>query len=231
MTSNNLFWTVPFLCFLVGYFITRSLFHYPEIQAPSVVGKQLNEACMLLSHHQLNIRLLNHKEDPDLPDGTVLSQIPAAGQRVKVHQTVFLSLSKQPIIPLAPLLQGKQEEEIEQIAHAQKIRLKKYFLESGYPHGFCIAQIPPQGDPMPDATMIVYLSKEQNIPVIWPNFVGKSLDQVMEFLTHHDITPHVQHSPFSHETLGNNIIIDQRPLAGSIISLDANHMPIVQLVV
>lgn len=233
ITGKNLLWIIPFLFFLVGYLSLSFVLHHDEIEIPSVVGKQLNEAFTLLSNHQLTIRLLDHKEDADLPDSTVLSQIPAPGQRIKVRQTVFLALSKQPKPPIAPLFQGKQQHEIIQEARTANIRLKTYYLESNYPYESCIAQIPQAGDPIADKTMIIYLSKGNSTPIIWPNLIGKPINQVQEFLESHHITPHIQqHSPPQDGFLAENArVIDQRPLGGSIISLDQKHLPIVQLVI
>lgn len=228
MMYKNLLFILPFLFFIAGYLITSSLFYIPSIETPSVVGKPLDEAFSILSHHQLTIQLLDQKEDADLADSTVLAQIPASGQRAKYRQTVFLSLSKQPPLCVAPLVQGKQLADIEQEARLLKLRLKKYFLESVYPTNSCIAQIPIAGEPIPDKTIIVYISKGDTKEIIWPNFKHKPLDEVVNFLAHHGITPQIIESPL-HEPHEPTMVIDQRPLAGSIISLDSKHIPIVQL--
>lgn len=228
MIGKNLLWILPFLFFIAGYLITSSLFHTPTIEIPSVVGRQLNEAFALLSAHQLTIQLLDQKEDADLADNTVVSQIPAPGQRAKHRQTVFLSLSQQPAPPIAPSFIGKQLAEIERMAHLSKLRLKTYFLTSVYPVNSCIAQIPMAAEPIADSTIIVYISKGTPKEIIWPNFKNKPLHQVIDFLANHNITPQLIETP-ADQTDEYTVVIDQRPLAGSIISLDEKHVPIVQL--
>lgn len=228
MIGKNLLWILPFLFFLAGYLITSSLFHTPTIEIPSVVGKQLDQAFALLSADQLTIQLLDQKEDADLADNTVVSQIPVPGQHAKHRQTVFLSISKQPAALMAPSFIGKQLIEIEREAHASKLRLKIYFIASVYPVNNCIAQIPMAAEPIPDSTIIVYISKGTSKEIIWPNFKNKPLHQVIDFLAHHNITPQLIETP-TNQTDEYTIVIDQRPLAGSIISLDEKHLPIVQL--
>ena len=68
MIPKNILWLAPFICFLGGYFIVRSFFHVNTIPTPSVVGRSLHDAFTILSNHNLNIRLLTQKEDPDLPN-------------------------------------------------------------------------------------------------------------------------------------------------------------------
>ena len=229
---KNLLWTAPFLFFASGYFITRSLFHINQIQTPSVVGKHLHEAFTLLSNQHLTIRLLDQKEDPDLPHGTVLSQMPAPKQMVKPRQTVFLTLSKQPPITPTPSFIAKQHEAIIKEAQAANLRLKAYYLESPYPTNSCIAQIPAPGQPMYDKTIIIYVAKSTKKPIIWPCFTGIPIDEVVEFLENYQITPHtIDASPSrkGEEKADTPLIIDQRPLPGSLIVLDENHIPAVQL--
>jgi beta-lactam-binding protein with PASTA domain len=228
MIGKNLLWILPFLFFLAGYFIMSSLFHTPTIEIPSVVGKQLDEAFTLLSAQQLTLQLFDQKEDPDLADNTVLSQIPAPGQRAKHRQTVFLTLSKKPALSMTPSFIGKQRNEIERDAQHLKLRLKIYPLASVYPCNSCIAQIPAAGEPIPDNSIIVYISHGMPNEIIWPNFKDKPLHLVIDFLTHYGITPQLIETLTTHPH-ENTIVIDQRPLAGSIISLDEKHLPIVQL--
>ncbi len=208
----------------------RSFFHIAELETPCVVGKKLGQAFTILSNHHLAIHLLDQKEDADLPDGTVLSQIPAPGQLVKPRQTVFLALSKQPPQPIAPCLYGKQLDEIERQVRAAKLRLKTYFLESVYPTNQCIAQIPGPDEPVPDKIMIAYISKGNAKHIIWPDFTGKSLADITDFLESYDIKPYIiEAAAAGQQQKEFPLVIDQRPLAGSLISINQKQLPIVQL--
>lgn len=228
MFDKNLLWILPFLFFIAGYVMMSRLFYQPTIAIPSVVGKPLDVAFSILSAQQLTIQLLDQKEDATLVDSTVLSQIPMPGQQAKHRQTVFLSISKQPAPAVTPSFVGKQLPAIEKEARAQKFRLKTYFLSSVYPTNQCIAQIPMPQEHIPDATVIVYISKGNTKEIIWPNFKHKPIQDVIDFLKHHAITPQIV-TPLTTPDDQHTMVIDQRPLAGSIISLDEKHVPIVQL--
>ncbi len=227
MISKHILWLAPFICFLSGYLIIQSFFHITTISTPSVVGQPLYEACALLSNNHLNIRLLAQKEDSDLPNGTVISQVPSPGQIVKPRQTVFLALSKQPPLPQAPQLVGRDLRAIKQELQMAKLRFKTYFLESSYPKNGCIAQIPAPHEPLTNTTLIVYVSRGTSKPIVWPHFEGKAMDEVVEFLAQYNITPHIIQE--HRNSAENPIITDQRPLAGSLICLHGEQPPIVQL--
>src|SRR3990170_445622 len=83
MNIKNYLWILPFLFFIGGYTLSRLFFHTDAIEAPSLIGKSLHEACTITSDLNLNTKIIEHKDNPDLPEGTVLLQIPAAGQSVK----------------------------------------------------------------------------------------------------------------------------------------------------
>ncbi len=228
MIPKNILWLAPFICFLSGYFIVRSLFHINTIPTPSAVGRSLQDAFTILSNHNLNIRLLTQKENSDLPNGTIISQVPSPGQMVKPRQTIFLALSKQPPIATTPYLVGKSYNSIAQELNAAKIRFKLYSIESPYPINTCIAQSPSPAKPLTNTILTIYLSKEYCKPVIWPNFVGRPVDDVLEFLDQYSITPHIIEKHHKHKSPTPSIT-DQRPLAGSLIILDQKQPPIVQL--
>lgn len=214
-------WLTPFICFLVGYQSMRIMYHVDEIKTPSLIGLQLTDAFTILSHHNLNPRILQEKEDPDIPAGTILSQIPTTDSFIKPQQSVFLVVSKTPPIPRAPYCINRAKDVISKDAAAQNIRTKFFALHSIYPTDRCFAQYPAHNDPVTDGTMIMYLSAGNHKPVILPNFKGLSLDEVREYLENHPVTIQASHNPAkSHTDCSSCIITDQRPLAGSFVVLD-----------
>lgn len=229
MIAKNLAWITPFLFFIGGFFIAKSLLDVQYLKAPSVVGSTLSQAFTTLSNCNLSCRLSIQKIDSDLPDGTVLSQTPAAGQMVKPRQTVFLTLSKRPEKSLAPDMVGKKSESILKMAKNSKIKLKQYALESIYPAHTCIGQFPAPGAPLED-TLTIYVASPQTPLYIWPDFTGKSLQEVRTFLEQYGIEPHsidyTSGKPSHHP-----IVTSQRPLAGTLISITEKQHPIVQLYV
>lgn len=223
-----LLWITPFLSFLAGYFLLSSFFSDHTLETPCVVGKQLAQAVTLLSDHNLNARLLAQREDADLPDYTVVSQSPREYAKIKTQQAVFLVITRQPEKQAAPHLIGKSLDILRATLNEKHIRHILHYLQSNYPEGTCIAQFPSPNEPLEDGLILCYISRGNKKPVIWPNFKGKSIDMVTEFLDHHQLKAEIVR-----DKKGENpgIISDQRPLPGSIIHLSTDQRPPIQLFV
>lgn len=207
------------------------LFHAPEFATPSVVGKNIHEAFAIVSAHNLNARLLEEKEDPYLPSGTVISQSPQAGQKIKPYQSLFVLLSKKPSQIYAPHCLHKTDSDILSTLQTHKIRAKIYTLPSIYPKGFCFAQIPLPQEPIEDSLLTLYVSGGNKKPIIWPDFTQLPVSDVTDFLHTHAIEASIVHEYpcLSNHTCTSCIVTDQRPLAGSLISLDPQKPCVVQL--
>ena len=224
---KNIVWMIPFACFAAGYFATRSYFAIAQFPVACIEGKSLYEAVTELSNHQLNLKLLRIKKDSDMPHGTIIRQVPAAGQMVKPRQTVFVTVSEQPPLPQAPDMVGKPFEQIEPELRALGIQGKFYAIASAYPKETCIAQYPAAHQPIAD-NLTIYLAQPHSKPYILPNFSGMPVQEAIDLLEGYDITPEIvgakRRSPSKIP-----FIIDQRPLAGSLIVLDSGSQPNIQL--
>ena len=214
----------------VMYFI-RSFLHTNSIPTPALVGSDIYQAVTTLSNHNLNARILREKEDPDLPDGTIISQNPPTGQSIKPRQSVFLVVAKQPAIVAAPQCVNRPIGEIRSQLKKLNLKCRIFTMNSAYPKNTCFAQIPAYGQPIEGKTITLYVSSGHKKSVIWPNLVGRPVDEVTTFLQRHDIAPQITHYPPEkpNHTCNNCIITDQRPLAGSLLVMDESHPPHVQL--
>jgi len=226
MSLQSLSWIFPFLSFISGYYCLHTLYTVPELVTPNVVGKQLPEAVKVLSDYNLNTRLLAIKEDSDLPDYTIVSQTPRQDAKIKAHQSVFLVLTRQPEKPLAPPFIGESAANIQESVRKANIHCKLYWIKSPHPAGHCIAQFPLPKEPLENNFLICYISTGNKKAVLWPDFRGKTLASVKEFLDEHAITPEIQGVPGKK---GEPLVTDQRPLPGSIINLHADEKPAIQL--
>jgi hypothetical protein len=69
--------------------------------------------------------------------------------------------------------------------------------------------------------MIAYLSAGSRKPIILPNFKQLTVREAQEHLVGQPITPQITHTrPAPPHECSSCIILDQRPLAGSIVTLD-----------
>ena len=217
-------WTLPFVCFIAGYLFLTKLYPVKEIETPTVVGKSLQEACTILSSHTLNSRLIALKEDPLLADSTIISQTPLPGQKIKPNQAVFIVASTQPQKNLAPQYQQKLLNEIEPEIIVKNIRAKSYTMPCIAPRDSCIAQWPEAGLPLENNKMILYVASPMNKPILIPHLKNKPVLEVVDFLKTNSVQAEVIHSASTQDeehSCSNCIVIDQRPLADSIITHDA----------
>jgi len=232
MKIQNYLWAFPFICFLLGYLMLKKISNLGELPAPSLVGKKLQDAVTILSEKNLNLRILAQKNDADLPQGTILSQTPAAKQLIKPHQALHIVLSKKPEKQIAPQLIGNYEKTIETLLQKNNIRYKKQYLPSNCPKNSCIAQHPATGKPLEDNKIILYLSSGNSKPVLLPDFSGKPVPEITTFLNQYEnIDVCITHSPKTSNHICDQtcIITQQRPLAGSLVTLNAEKPLLVQL--
>lgn len=219
--SKDLWWILPFLTFYVGYWAPQFFFKTPSFETPALIGKNIHEALVILSEPQLNVRLIAQKEDPTLPEGTVISQIPAPYQQIKRYQAVFVTVSTKPVPIKTPLCQGKFEKEVTTLLTEQKIKWKSFFVQSNHPSGYCIAQNPSAYEPLYDRTMILYFSKDIGKTVIFPDLQNSSIEDVKKFLNNYGIKPEIFHT----KTVNKDhkctycTVLEQKPIAGTFVNL------------
>jgi beta-lactam-binding protein with PASTA domain len=219
------FWLLPFFCFGLGYYLVSLVGYGQVIDVPSVVGLSLQDSLKSLSALGLTVAVKAEKEDAQLVEGTVIHQLPQPGQKVKSHQSVFLVITKKPPIMYTPTFINLSQQEAQEQARRLGIRLKISSLESHYPQGLCIAQLPLVGKPLPEKIMQLYISAGITPLRIVPDCRGYPVDEVVDFLKRHVIevkmfsTDHFSPSKSIDELVDDHAIVrDQRPLPGSVIN-------------
>jgi beta-lactam-binding protein with PASTA domain len=224
----------------------QQLFHTPETITPHLIGKQVHEILPLITQHKLNIRLIDQKEEADIPEGVILNQTPIAGTAIKAHQPLFLVTTKKPLALRAPQCIGMDINAITTQLQSAGIHPRVYHVSHPYPENICFAQSPQSQEPLEKNRLVVYVSSGNNKPIIWPNFTGMPLHDVIEFLNNYNIEPHIiNHKPQAQSaiallhssklytkneaTADEYRIVDQRPFAGTLLTLDENKPLSVQL--
>ncbi len=227
---RSLLWLAPFTSFIFGYLLISLLRPQRTLPAPALVGKTLDQAAIILSQANLNLRVVGYKDDALLPQGTVVSQAPSVGTKVKEHQSLYLAIAKKPNPAAMPALIGLPQEKA--VAAVEKFSSPKIYAlaSSTHPQGTIIAQSPQPGMPLAQP-IILYVAGSPDRPVIMPNFKDTLIDEVLAFLQLHGITPAISHlnvtDPYHRCTACR--IIDQRPLPGSFISINGTKQAQIQL--
>ena len=230
MNIKNFLWMIPFLSFTLGYWIMRKIMHIPDIVIPHVVGKQIHTILPLITQDNLNLRLIEQKEEIDLPEGIILNQTPAAGTIIKQNQPLFIVTTKKPAVLRAPQCIGSSLDELYALLQTQDISPRIYYLPHLYTEKHCFAQSPQYNEPLENNKMILYISSGNNKPIIWPDFNHIPLEDVLDFLDYYHIKPYIINDCLSKDTVNTQyMIIDQRPFAGTLLTLDETKPLSVQL--
>lgn len=219
--NKNILITLPFFSFLLGYLFLHLFIQKQEIVVPNVIGKNLQECIKILSDKSLSIKLLRMQQDNDLPDGIVLQQIPGPNQKIRPNQNIFITISKKPKPIIAPNFIGLNHKEITKNSKKEAILNKSFWLKSFYPVNSCISQYPQEGQPLKNQNLITYLSAGSNDLFIIPNFKDTALNEIKESLNNNNILLEISHIKQNGNEFEDQycLIIDQKPMAGSIVDM------------
>jgi beta-lactam-binding protein with PASTA domain len=225
-------WLIPFLFFIAGYACTRLWLEPAAKPMPNLVGKSTHEALGILSTYTLNPRVLAYKNEPDIEQGTILSQTPTAGKIVKSHQSVFLILAQEPEkVRMIPVVQQRASDAVA-LCSSLGLTPQIYYVPNPWPAELCFAQYPSAGSILSKTTKpILYISSGEHKMVIWPSFIGNKKEQAIELLKKKNIVPDILYTDSSTNTKPplEQHVVDQRPLAGSLVDLTYPEKLMVQL--
>lgn len=204
-----------------AYFLLYTLLTPPAYPMPSLTGLSVQEAARILAPLHLNIRLQSEQEKNDVPPGTILQHIPTVQQTILPYQTVFLTLSCQTPPEPVPNFYQMPLEKIEEICTQKGWPLKAYYVDSPHPYNQAVAQIPAAGQP-PEKQIIVYLAQASKKKMcIMPSLLGYRVPKVLDFLEQHGLHASILHDyPRGSSHHCACTVQDQRPCAGSLVSLD-----------
>ena len=221
---KNVFWLIiPFASFLIGYLAMEYFSYSRSIQTPAIIGKSIHEAVSLLSPCHLTLQIAEEREVEDLPEGTIIQQTPNALARIKPRHSVFCIISKK-TIPTAPAVTGKLVKNITD--EITGITLKEYGVESIQPAGTIVAQDPQYGQPLTDKSLTVYIAQNGAKSAIIPVFLNHPVSDIKTFVETYPVNLEIIHADTvsdRHQCNTECLVIDQRPRAGTVVSLDPEN--------
>lgn len=223
---GKIIWLLPFGGFFVGYLLANIFFGVDKVVVPNIVGLPISQALKCSCDQRLHLRVVAEKIDQQASAGTVLSQRPEKGQLVKQHQTIFITLSRQPSECMMPAVVGKDGAQVSadlRVSHGAPICIS---VPSSAPKGTIIAQYPVAGDAIKDV-IYLYTAAQEDEHVLMPDFCGRRLTEVTEFLSRYNIQPLVMGGESC--SAGTCVVTKQRPCAGTVI--DLAHPPTTQVLV
>ncbi len=226
-------WVTPFISFLLGYAAINFFHHNKKIATPTIIGKTVDKALITLNEQNLTARIIDKRDDADLPEGTILAQVPVPGTIIKTNQTIYITISQKKCGSVTPNLRGKSQYEAQALVEQQMQKLLTYSIPADAPDNSCIAQFPQPGTLCSEKPIIVYVARANTKPVLMPSFIGKSLDEIVAFLSLHDIVPTIVHTRHYENDANHQctqcMVVDQRPLPGTLVTLGSDKPLPVQL--
>ncbi|MEA1964271.1 MAG: PASTA domain-containing protein [Candidatus Aerophobetes bacterium] len=150
--------------FLIGLmvsaaFLTLRVLVPPEkIEIPSVVGKDIVEALLILSKQDLALKVIEKRSSSQIPKNIVISQSPSPEVKVRKGREIRVIISKGAEEIGVPLLLGKKLREAEIYLSREGLKLEKVsYASSKSSSGEILAQ-----DPPPE----VEISRERGVNVL-----------------------------------------------------------------
>lgn len=230
MNIKNYLWLLPFISFLCGYGVIQWFFHIESIPTPHLIGHYVHEILPIISQHTLHVRLISQKEESDIPEGIIINQSPQPGKAIKPHQPLFIVTTKKPQAMQSPNCLQKKIGSVLPGLHTAGIFPRIYTVAHQYPEGICFAQTPQPEEFLEKNKLILYVSAGNNKPILWPNFIETSLEKTSLVLDMYSMKPYIiNDSPFLQKSIDSYTVIDQRPLAGTLVTLDEKKPISVQL--
>jgi eukaryotic-like serine/threonine-protein kinase len=159
-----------------------------KIEVPSLVGKKLPQAQLILEEQDLQVELLDSVYRPDLPTGTIVSQDPMptkkSGVYVKEGRIIRVQLSKRTRLVEMPPLIDRSERFAESVLKNRGLRFTKVYRATSEADGAVLAQHYKgrdikEGTRIPIGSLIELIvgRNEAQQPVELPNLVGMTISE------------------------------------------------------
>lgn len=212
--------TLSFSC-LLGVTIYETFFKIPdEITVPNITGKHLKESLEFIQKFRLNSKV-HKKYSNDVPAGTIISQEPQAGDRVRSGREIEIVSSLGPELIGVPDISGMTRREGEKELTKRKLVPGKItYVTSSDEMESIIEQTPKAGDRVKKGTPVSFKINEGKIVQYeLPIFENRDIADVMTEL---------KNTPFKtgkirwifHDYIEYGKIIRQSPLPGTFAAKD-----------
>lgn len=165
---------------LVAALVTMRLaIHGREVAVPKVVGMSLRDAEKAATDQGLLVDVENRFYSAEIPEGKIVSQLPAAGTQVRRGWRLRVAQSLGPQRAVVPDLVGESGRAAEMNAQRRGLEVGATVVAHipGLPPGQVVAQSPPPnavGVATPKINLLVTAGAEEQSHIM-PDFVGHHL--------------------------------------------------------
>lgn len=214
---NTLLIFLPFLTFLVTYFIVGFFVQSTSQPTPLVLGKNLQQAVSILSEKHLSLRLIREKIDATVQPGTIIDQIPKPGANIRPNQHVFVTIAAKPQPKLMPKIRGLRLDEAVNTCESVGISAVTVTVVSPLPEGLCVGQNPAPGNPIERSAATLFISGGQNKLAVMPDLIGLSYPELEKRMKGVDVRLAFSLPEDLTEPNSELFVSDQQPEAGAIV--------------
>ncbi len=162
-----------------GVLFVNSLFTIKEVDVPDLISMSENEAREKLGASSLILEVTERVHNKDIPEGSIISQIPKPKEKNKITNPVKVVVSKGPRKVVIPNLVGESYDKVKLILERESLTEGKFEQEySEYPNGFVIRQSITAGISVDEGTTIDYVISIGPEKFVMPTYIGAGIEDV-----------------------------------------------------
>jgi serine/threonine-protein kinase len=155
-----------------------------EVVVPNLAGRSVNEASTLLEELDLKLKVEEvRRVHPQVPEGRVMLQEPAAGAVARRQRSIKAWLSAGSRAARVPALVGESEQTAAMRLRSDSLQLSAMaeIRYASYPPGAVIAQDPPPESRSTNVSLLVNRGA-RGATYVMPDLIGVNGDRAAEFL-------------------------------------------------
>lgn len=197
----------------------RFAIHGREVEVPRLTGLAPAEAEQTAHANGLLFSLENRFYSPDVPEGKVLTQVPAAGEKVRRGSRIRVaeSLGPQRVIIPDVIGQSRRAAEINLTRRGLELGTVALARLPGVAQEVVVAQSPPAnatGAASPKVNLLIAQPPDSEAALIMPDLTGRTLDEASALIAQIGLTFGEVKSRRGATPLPQPIVAGHTPAAG-----------------
>ena len=191
-----------------------------EMEVPDVAEMEVAEAEKVLGKAGLRLVLDGTQNDPDVPPGHIVSQMPQAYSLVKKGRQIYVTVSKGGALSEMIGVSGGSVRQARLMLRQHGFEVGEVVEEPSYtvPKGVVIAQDPKPGEVVERGTLVtlVVSAGKKALRIVMPDLVGKGFEEAQKTIEEMGLRLGDVEQRTSVEVLPNTVL-EQQPEAGQEI--------------
>jgi serine/threonine-protein kinase len=180
------------IIFLILFFVVDSFImpaitrHGSEFALPDISGLNCDEAAKILESADLGMEIISKEFNSNKPEGTVISQYPPAGTKVKAGRIIKATISVGAKTAIVPPLRGFSVRQAKLNIEAAGLVMGEiaWTFSDSLPEKVVVFSYPASGTEVPGGTAVNLMVNRGRVAgaVYMPNLIGKPLDEAKKII-------------------------------------------------